>query len=181
MCTEMDFKTMLKDYSLTARVDRIDELSDNYALSDGETESAGYEKKEDKAYAIIDYKHTANLDKSSQIEQLMLYDYVIMHHSVDAKSDIGEPLYLKNLKGEKTDVFLILLGTSSSSNSYRYYRHNHNHNNHRHQNSYYRHHQIQRQNTNSLTYHQGSRNYSNDYHSNQALLTNNHHQRRHQS
>jgi len=121
MCTEMDFKTMFKDYSLTARVDRIDELSDNYALSDGETESAGYEKKEDKAYAIIDYKHTANLDKSSQIEQLMLYDYVIMHHSADAKSDIGEPLYLKNLKGEKTDVFLILLGTSSSSNSYQYF------------------------------------------------------------
>jgi len=106
----MDFKTTFKDYSLTARVDRIDELSDNYALSDGETESAGYEKRKIKQYAIIDYKHTANLDKSSQIEQLMLYDYVIMHHSVDAKSDIGEPLYLKNFKRRKNRCLLDIVG-----------------------------------------------------------------------
>ncbi|CAF4547549.1 unnamed protein product [Rotaria sp. Silwood1] len=71
--------------------------------------------------------------------------------------------------------------SSSSSNSYRYYRHNHNQ---RHQNSHYRHHNIQRQTTNSLSYHHGSRNYSNDFHTNQQILTNHHyhnHQRRHQS
>ncbi|CAF1146921.1 unnamed protein product [Rotaria sordida] len=68
--------------------------------------------------------------------------------------------------------------SSSSSNSYRYYRHNHNQ---RHQNSHYRHHNLQRQTTNSLSYHHGSRNYSNDFHTNQQLLTNHHYQRRHQS
>ncbi|CAF3022301.1 unnamed protein product [Rotaria sp. Silwood2] len=69
--------------------------------------------------------------------------------------------------------------SSSSSNSYRYYRPNHNH---RHQNSHYRHHNIQRQTANSLSYHHGSRNYSNDFHTNQQILANHHHhQRRHQS
>jgi len=51
----------------------------------------------------------------------MLYDYVIMHHLADDKSDIDEPLYLKELKDEKANVFLILLATSSSSNSYNYF------------------------------------------------------------
>mgnify|MGYP001159397125 FL=1 len=121
MCTEMDFRMKLKDYSLIARVDRIDRLMNNYALSEGELENGEYEKDDDKAYAIIDYKHTTSLDNSAQIEQLMLYDYVIMHHLADDKSDIDEPLYLKELKDEKANVFLILLATSSSSNSYNYF------------------------------------------------------------
>ncbi|MGB4262009.1 MAG: PD-(D/E)XK nuclease family protein [Fervidobacterium sp.] len=121
MCTEMDFRMKFKDYSLTARVDRIDRLRNNYALSEGDLENGEYEKADDKAFAIIDYKHTTNLDNSAQIEQLMLYDYVIMHHLADDKSDIDEPLYLKELKDEKANVFLILLATSPSSNSYNYF------------------------------------------------------------
>jgi len=40
----------------------------------------------------------------------MLYDYVIMHHLADDKSDIDEPLYLKELKDEKSQRLLDIVG-----------------------------------------------------------------------
>ncbi|MEM2538760.1 MAG: hypothetical protein QXE38_05575, partial [Candidatus Methanomethylicia archaeon] len=60
------------------------------------------------AYAIIDYKHSSSVD-NVQIEQLLLYDYVISNSQND--------LYPKN---EPVDFYLILFSTKGGKRSGKY-------------------------------------------------------------
>lgn len=101
---ESDFTIHHKGYSFVARVDRIDKVSvmtnrktktnakGNNAVNSGSDEGEGY--------AILDYKY-ANV-KSSPIEQLMFYDW-ILQKSEDSPVNSGDRVYfiLFSLKPKK--------------------------------------------------------------------------------
>ncbi|MEN3041866.1 MAG: PD-(D/E)XK nuclease family protein, partial [Fervidobacterium sp.] len=99
---EKEFRINHGKYNLIVRVDRIDKVEQNYAMEDEKTPIDRL------AYAIIDYKHSTSID-NSQIEQLLLYDYVISN----SQNDIIP-------KDKPVDFYLILLATKLSNGSYKY-------------------------------------------------------------
>ncbi|MGC8820390.1 MAG: 3'-5' exonuclease [Fervidobacterium sp.] len=70
---EKETKINFNGFDLTVKVDRIERLQNNYHLT--EDRDLHIEKK-DQAYALIDYKYSTST-KYSQIEQLLLYDFVL--------------------------------------------------------------------------------------------------------
>ncbi|MCX7654429.1 MAG: PD-(D/E)XK nuclease family protein [Fervidobacterium sp.] len=99
---EKEFRINHGKYNLIVRIDRIDKVEQNYAMEDEKTPI------DRPAYAIIDYKHSTSTD-NSQIEQLLLYDYVISNSENDLIP-----------KDKPVDFYLILLATKLSNGGYKY-------------------------------------------------------------
>ncbi|MFN3328506.1 MAG: PD-(D/E)XK nuclease family protein, partial [Fervidobacterium pennivorans] len=106
LALEKEFKVPFGSYSLLARVDRIDktEIWNEQRVSDLPN------------YAIIDYKFSSSSVEKSQIEQLILYDFIISR-----SNDSVIPSSLPN--ADKIEVYLIFLSTKrlkKDDNSYKY-------------------------------------------------------------
>uniref|UniRef100_A0A7C4W2K1 PD-(D/E)XK nuclease family protein n=1 Tax=Fervidobacterium thailandense TaxID=1008305 RepID=A0A7C4W2K1_9BACT len=101
---EKEFRKVIGNYTILARVDRIDRLQNNYSALDEKTPV------DRPAYAIIDYKSSENSIKNAFVEQLLLYDYVISHQN--QISEVSQ----ENV----ADYYLIFLATKPSNGRYAY-------------------------------------------------------------